>query len=631
MAIPVLGCQPAFDSLLAIAEDLRVVSFHSKWPFVGCDCCCDKLNSTSIYGHFELLLCNRSEYHAYNRSSLTNVTIPDSVTSIGTEAFGWCFNLTSITIPNGVTYIEPGTFEACASLTKVTLGTNITSIEYGAFSYSGLTSITIPNSVIGIGDSAFQSCWRLANVTMGTNITSIGGGAFSGSGLTSITIPNSVTNIGGGAFGGCASLTAITVDTNNPVYSSVDGVLFDKNQTTLIQYPNAKVGSYALPNSVTDIGGGAFQSCGSLTNVTMGTNITSIGGGAFSGSGLTSITIPNSVTNIGGGAFGGCASLTAITVDTNNPVYSSVDGVLFDKIQTTLIQYPNGKVGNFAIPNTITSVGLQFEGLNNLTGITIPDSVTNIASWAFYQCYGLTNVTIGNNVTSIGETTFSECHSLAWVTMGKSITYIGLGAFEFCGSLLGIFFQGSPPQLGPFPFYGDSSVIFYYLPGAAGWSPQVLTSDSSFGVRTNKFGFDIAGTSGLSIIVEACTSLDKPVWMPVSTYTLAGGTTYFSDPQWLNYPARFYRLRSSNYAGFPVALWNPQIQTSDGSFGVRSNQFGFTITGTASIPIVVEACTDLAGGVWTPLQTCTITNGSIYFSDQQWTNYPGRFYRLHSP
>jgi BspA type Leucine rich repeat region (6 copies) len=359
-----------------------------------------------------------------------------------------------------------------------------------------------------------------------------------------------------------------------------------RTRFTLIQYPNGKVGNYALPNSVTNIEAGAFEDCVSLTSITipggvaslapmtfsgcvsltnfaLGANITSIGNEAFSGSGLTSIMIPSTVTNIGSGAFGGCANLTAITVDTNNLVYSSVEGVLFDKNQITLIQYPNGKVGNFTIPNTITSVGLQFEGLYNLTGITIPDSVTNISTYAFYQCYGLTNVTIGNNVTSLGEATFSECSSLVWVTLGKSIAYIGVAAFEFNGSPLGVFFQGGPPQFDLPAFYGDGSVTFYYLPGAVGWSPQVLGS--------------------------------------------------------------------SDYDGFPVVPWNPQAQTSDGSFGVQNNQFGFTITGTTNIPIVVEGCTNLVNASWTALQSCTLTNGSIYFSDAQWANYPARFYRLSPP
>jgi len=88
---------------------------------------------------------------------------------------------------------------------------------------------------------------------------------------------------------------------------------------------------------------------------------------------------------------------------------------------------------------------------------------------------------------------------------------------------------------------------------------------------------------------------------------------------------------SNTYQGVPAVLWNPQIQASDGHFGVRSNQFGFNITGTANIPIVVEACTNLANPVWTPLTNVSLTNGSFYFSDPQWTNYPGRFYGIGFP
>jgi hypothetical protein len=125
--------------------------------------------------------------------------------------------------------------------------------------------------------------------------------------------------------------------------------------------------------------------------------------------------------------------------------------------------------------------------------------------------------------------------------------------------------------------------------------------------------------------------LAQPAWSPVATNTLSGGSSYFSDPQWTNYPARFYRLWGLTFAGVPAVLWNPQAQTGDGSFGVRTNRFGFNITGTSNLVVVVEACTDLANPAWSPVGTNTLTGGSSYFSDPQWTNYPARFYRLRSP
>jgi hypothetical protein len=198
-------------------------------------------------------------------------------------------------------------------------------------------------------------------------------------------------------------------------------------------------------------------------------------------------------------------------VDPLNAVYSSADGVLFNQSQTTLIQCPGGKAGNYTIPN----------------------SVTNVAYNALAECYYLTNVTIPNSVTVIGS-----------------------DAFYYCYRLTGIYFHGNAPSLGSNVFDYDSNATIYHLPGTTGWgptfgglptvllNPQVQTSDASFGVRTNQFGFNLSGPDGLVIVVEACTNFTNPVWQPVQTNTLTGGSSYFSDPQWTNYPGRFYRLRS---------------------------------------------------------------------------------------
>jgi hypothetical protein len=128
-------------------------------------------------------------------------------------------------------------------------------------------------------------------------------------------------------------------------------------------------------------------------------------------------------------------------------------------------------------------------------------------------------------------------------------------AFEYCNSLTGIYFKGNAPSLGSGAFDGANNVIVYYLPGTTGWGPtlhgrptapwkpKVQTSDANFGVRTNQFGFNISWASGMDVAVDACTNLANPVWTPLQTNTLTGDTLYFSDPQWTNHPARFYRLR----------------------------------------------------------------------------------------
>jgi hypothetical protein len=153
-------------------------------------------------------------------------------------------------------------------------------------------------------------------------------------------------------------------------------------------------------------------------------------------------------------------------------------------------------------------------------------------------------------------------------------------------------------------------------------------------VRTNRFGFTITGTSGLGVVVQACTNLAHPAWVPVGTNTLIGGLSYFSDTQWTNFPARFYRLGGLTYGGLPTTPWllaNPLILSAGIRFGVRTNQFGFIISWATNASVVVEACTNLANAAWSPLWTNTLAGGWSYYSDAQWTNYPARFYRLCSP
>jgi len=184
--------------------------------------------------------------------------------------------------------------------------------DYAFFYCSSLTNVTIPNSVIHIGNSAFSECSNLTSVNIPNSVTSIGYSAFGGcSSLTSVTIPGSVTNIASNTFSYCKNLSNINVSTNNSNFSSINGILFNKNKTTIICYPAGKKDMiYKIPISVKTIGNYAFSSCISLINLTIPTSVTSIGEQAFEYcNNLTDIDIPNSVTNIDRGAFYGCINL----------------------------------------------------------------------------------------------------------------------------------------------------------------------------------------------------------------------------------------------------------------------------------------------------------------------------------
>jgi hypothetical protein len=394
----------------------------------------------------------------------TSYTVPSSVTAIGDEAFYGCTNLTSIVIPNSVTAIGKAAFYGCTNLTPIAIHNSVTAIEDEVFAFcDDLTSIVIPNSVTVISDRAFYRCRY----------------------LTSITIPESVTYIGDRAFYRCGNLASIEVAQDNPSYSSEEGVLFNKDKTTLIQCPDVKTGEYAIPNSVTSIGDYAFASCYELTSVSIPNSVTSIGDKAFYGcSGFTSIVIPHSVTAIGDRAFYACYSLESIEVAAGNLSWSSEHGVLFNRDKTSLIHYPQGrKEKSYTIPESVTAIaGRAFYFCDGLTSITLPELATSIDKMVFHYCANLKYIkvasgnpsyssskgvlfnkdktsliqypkkkkqrhyTIPGSVTAIRNFAFRGCLSLTSVTIPESVTVIGAAAFDNCNSLTEIINHAAAPQ-----------------------------------------------------------------------------------------------------------------------------------------------------------------------------------------
>lgn len=387
-------------------------------------------------------------------------------------------------------------------------------------------SIIIPDKINGcivtsIGDRAFANCVNLTNLTICQNITSIGSSAFDHcSSLKQIELPRKIEVLPEWPFSFCSRLTNISVAKENPFFSAVNGVLFNHDQSMLIQYPTGRIGKYSIPEGVRFIGGLAFYGCygltdlsvpGSITNignralgysrltnitlhagiVSIGTNafdccqklsavnlpetITDIGPGAFKNCfALQKISIPASVTNIGYFAFEGCTGLEFISVAPENPCFRSVDGVLFNRSLTMLIQCPQERTAGFVIPDGVTSIAPFALSGSKINNLFLPNSITDIGYAAFFGCKGITNlilptgisriprgafhaswnlqsVHLPSSVTNIGEKAFNQCTHLNSINLPEGITSIGPQAFGFC-NLPEVIIPDSVTTIGSFAF-----------------------------------------------------------------------------------------------------------------------------------------------------------------------------------
>ena len=422
-------------------------------------------NDLSVFSHcpIDSLYLGRNLYYGSSApfrgfKTIRTVVIGDSVTVINEKAFAGCSGLISATFGDSVTVIETGAFMDCTSLTQITLSESLTKIGDEVFSgCSALTSLTIPDSVTEIGNNAFQNCLRLTYIYIPESVKSIGREVFENcSALTHITIPSYATSIGWKAFAGCSELTSVTI-----------------------------------PESVTSIDSEAFWKCTGLTELIIPESVTSIGSNAFYGcTALTSIHLPNTLTYIGSEAFDGCPSLKEIHISSieawcniffrsfnSNPLYCVHNLYLQDELVTELV-IPDAvtEIKNFAfynwsgltsvtIPESVTAIGdYAFEGCTGLTSVDIPNSVTKIGDFAFYGCTELTQITIPESVTEIGRKAFYGCSKITDITLPESITTIGDQAFYSCSALTSVTIPDSVTEIGQQAFYDCTALTSVTIP-----------------------------------------------------------------------------------------------------------------------------------------------------------------------
>ena len=481
-------------------------------------------NSVTTIGESAFSYCGR----------LTSVTIPNSVTNIGENAFWSCDNLTSVhindidawcrisfdddnanplhyannlyiggdlvtnlVIPNSVTSIRKYAFYCCECLVSLTIPKSVTSIGYNAFSYCYLDSVTINSNAIvndptyWDGNNFSHKFGMVTKYIIGEDVKGIGKYAFWGCyGLTSVTIPNSVTSIGEGAFGYCPDLTSVYINDIDAWcrISFADAAANPLGRSANLYVDGDLVTNLVIPNGITSVKDYAFYGCYSLTSVTIPNSVNGIGNYAFSYcDGLTSVEIPNSVTSIGSSAFYNCDGLTSVEIP--NSVTSIGSSAFYNCDGLTSVEIPNSITSieyrtfydcdgltSVTIPNSVTSIGESaFSSCDGLTSVTIPNSVTSIGDEAFSNCDGLTSVTIPNSVTSIGESAFYDCNSLNSITIGQRVKSIGWSAFAYT-NLNSVTLPSSLELIEEYAFYDCKALYDIYC--YAKMPPAI--SESSF-------------------------------------------------------------------------------------------------------------------------------------------------------
>ena len=572
----------------------------------------------SFSNHYSNPLSNGASIY-FNGKLVTDVVVPDTIKKIS-YAFSGCTSITSITIPDSVTSIDDGAFYGCTSLASITIPDSVTSIgSYAFYGCTSLTSISIPDSVTSIGNYAFYGCTSLASITISDELKSIEHNAFQGclieqlifidgtcgisakltqyfpDSINSVIIPDSVTSIGDGTFNSYTNLKTVyyTGDIeswlkkpsnfyNSNLLCNGASLYINDELVTNVIVPDTitKINNYAfykwtwltsitIPGSVTSIGNYAFYGCTSLTSITIGNSLTSIGEYAFLGcKSLASITIPDSVTSIGDYAFYGCTNLVSIT-----------------------------------IPSSVTSIGSgAFERCKSLASITIPDSVTSIGSGAFECCTSLASITIPDSVTSSGGSAFERCTSLASITIPESVTSIGNYAFEGCKNLKTVNYTGDIESWMKISFYSYSSNPCCYNGALPYFNGELVTDvvvpDAITKINSYAF-YNCTGLTSITIpdsvtsiserAFEGCTNLTSIYILNPVTDISGRYDTIPSHTVIYGYVGSTAEIHAQFFGNKFIAL-DPENLIHSGEFGdgltweLRTYDGELTISGSGAMP-----------------------------------------------
>ncbi len=632
------------------------------------------LGAKQIYKYYDENYAYSDSAHTkivYCRPSCTNPVIPDSVLVVyGADVFcDSAYYRDESNWENGVLYfsgylvkakenitgsyaVKPGTrgilrnaFENCTGLTGITISNSVTFISYAAFyGCTGLESITIPASVTNIGSSVFSRCTGLTDIIVPDSVTSIGSSAFSGcSNLTSVTIGNSVTSIGSSAFSGCINLTEINFNA--------------ANANDLTSSSNVFYNAGTSGEGITVTFGNTVQ--------TIPANLFNVSSSAYRPN-IKTVTIGNSVATIGSYAFFGCNSLSRVEISdleawcnigfengTSNPICYAHHLYLNNSEITDLI-IPDTVTGicNYAfynctgltsitIPVSVTSIGsYAFNNCNGLVDVTIPAYVTTIGDYAFYECTGLTDITVPDSVTSIGSYAFSGCSNLTSVTIGNSVVTIGIRAFSGCINLTEINFNAANAN-----DLTNTSNVFFNA-GTSGEGIAVTYGNSVQAIPANLFYVSssnyrpniktvIIGNSVTSIGDSAFKDFTGLTSITIPGFVTTIGSSAFENCSSLTsitIPASVTSIGSSAFSGcvnlteinYNAANANDLTNSSNVFYNAGTSGEGITVTIGNTVQTIPANLFYVSSSVYRPnIKTVIIGNSVTSIGDSAFKDFTG--------
>lgn len=393
---------------------------------------------------------NKSHYKPWGNyaKNVKKVVIGEGITGIGAYTFSSLQNLTEVVLPQSLTTIRSCAFQNCNSLSSINTSYVTTLEEY-----------------------AFSECCRLANIDI-SRVTSIDQYVFQSCGLRSVTIPRSITVIPRGAFINCRSLSSLTL--HDQITKIGYDAFNDCYQLTSLQMPKSlkELDDYAfadciyltdiqLNNGLELIGRGALNGCKALKTLTIPDSVKTIEDDAFSGCyNLQSIHFGAGLSDITYTAFGRCTSLTTFTISKNNPTWEVHDNGLYNKKTKKLEVVAPAYAGAYTVPTGALTIGRDAFYEGKVTSVTIPDTVKLIEEYAFAFCKNLKTVTLGNSIEEIKTNAFFSS-SITEITIPASVKKMGGGTFSYCSSLTKITFLGLPPEVGSGVAQVGSVTVYY--------------------------------------------------------------------------------------------------------------------------------------------------------------------------